>query len=143
MFINYAKVDLITRALHSLVSEECLSQIENYFKIIANMIFIVKIRTEKPVDTSMFYSAFLLLSIPYCNWLKYKIRKKEPIKIIIVSRKVVILILLFGILIFYQITSPGSGAYVTLIISPLYNFFWSTFSIILLNHYKYFYKLVY
>ena len=48
--INYARVKLVTRAAHSEVSEEYFSTIENYPKIIDNMIFNVKIRTEKPDD---------------------------------------------------------------------------------------------
>ena len=50
MFINYATVKLVTRSLHSEVSEEYFSIIENYPKIIDNMIFNVKTRTEKPDD---------------------------------------------------------------------------------------------
>ena len=48
--INYARVKLVTRAVHSEVSEECFSTIENYLKITDNMIFNVKTRTEKPDD---------------------------------------------------------------------------------------------
>ena len=51
--INYARVKLVTRAAHSEVSEEYFSTIENYPKIIDNMIFNVKIRTEKPADSKI------------------------------------------------------------------------------------------
>ena len=53
MLINYATVKLVTRSLHSEVSEEFFSTIDNYPKIIDNMIFNVKIRTEKPADSKI------------------------------------------------------------------------------------------
>jgi len=53
VFINYATVKLVTRSLHSEVSEEYFSIIENYPKIIDNMIFNVKIKTEKPAESKI------------------------------------------------------------------------------------------